>query len=83
MDTIRAICKCKELAENNLVVGIRQEPFATWGFFTWMFNILLVLISAGGWLPFIGGWVLGNYWLQPKYHCQYCKAEIEKNQIRG
>ena len=82
MDTIAAICKCKSLSENNLVVAVREKPLENWGFFIWTFNILMLLVTLGGWFPFAFGWVMGRYWLSPTYRCQHCSSEIPKHQFR-
>lgn len=83
MGTVKAICECKQLSEGNPVIAIRQKPLESWGFFTWIFTIILLIITAGGYLPFVIGWVLGGYLLSPTYRCQYCKLEIGKNQFRA
>ena len=82
MDTIAAICKCKSLSENTLVVAVREKPLESWGFFTWTFNVLMLLVTLGGWIFFAFGWVMGRYWLSPTYRCQHCNSEIPKHQFR-
>ncbi len=83
MDTCKAVCWCKDMSESDHIVAIRQTPLEHWGFFTWISTILLVLVTGGGWLPFVVGWVLGRYWLSPTYRCQHCNAKIEKEQFRA
>ena len=82
MDTIKAICECKGLCEDEHVVAIRKKPLEDWGFWSWSINIILLIITAGGWFPFLAGWVLGDYFLSPIYKCQYCGNKIEKENYR-
>jgi hypothetical protein len=60
MDTVAAICKCKSLSENNLVVAVREKPLESWGFFAWTFNIFMLVVTLGGWFLFALGWVMGE-----------------------
>jgi len=83
MDAVKAICKCKQLSETEPVLAIKEKPLESWGFFTWIITIILVVVTAGGWLPFVIGWVLGSYFLAPTYRCQYCKSNIDKDQFRA
>lgn len=83
MDAVKAICRCKKLSEAEPVLAIKEKPLESWGFFTWIITIVLVVATAGGWLPIVIGWVLGGYFLAPTYRCQYCKSNIEKKQFRA
>jgi predicted RNA-binding Zn-ribbon protein involved in translation (DUF1610 family) len=83
MDSVKAICSCNGKQEDDLVLAIREKPLERWGFWTWTFVILFVLVTTGGALPFVTGWVMGRYWLDPTYRCQHCEAEIEKTEFRA
>ena len=78
METINAVCHCKDLSEDTQVIAIREKPLEKWGFWAWSINILLLLITLGGWFPFLLGWIIGSYFLSPTYSCQFCGNEIDK-----
>ncbi len=82
-DAVRAVCKCRAFSEEDPVIGLRKKPLADWGAGTWTFVILLVLVTGGGAIAFVFGWVMGGYWLNPVYRCQVCAADIDKKQFRG
>ena len=83
MDSTKAVCECKNFSESDKVIAIRQKPLETWGLFSWTFVLLLVLGTGGGAFPFVLGWVLGGYWLNPTYRCQFCRKAVNKNQFRS
>ncbi len=82
MNQVRAICECRDKSETDLVVGVREEPLSKWGCVTWGFVVLGVLITAGGCLPLLGGFMLVGYLFFPKYGCQFCGRRISPNQFR-
>ena len=82
MDSIKAVCQCKELSENEQVLAIRKYPLEDWGFWSWSINVSLLIMTGGGWAPFLIGWVLGGYFLTPTYKCQFCGKKIEKENYR-
>ena len=82
MDSLKAICDCKNKSEDYLVVGIRKKPLDGWGFWHYTINIILLIITAGGWFPFLIGWLLGKYFFHPKYACQHCGEELPKENYR-
>jgi len=80
--TIKAICSCKDNSEKDLVVAVRQSPMDGWGCLVWSLNIFLLIITLGGWLAFLGGWMLASYLFFPKYKCQFCNKSINNENIR-
>ena len=82
MNTIKAICVCKELSEDETVIAIRRGPVQDAGCLSWMFHIFLLIITVGGSLPFSIGWICLDYFLSPTYKCQYCGSEIAKENFR-
>jgi len=82
METIHAVCECKDLSEDEIVVAIHKKPLDDWGFWSWTINIILLIVTVGGWFPFLAGWVLGDYFLSPTYKCQFCGKKIDKKNYR-
>jgi hypothetical protein len=82
MKTVKATCECKGFSETDLIIAVRKKPAEDWGWFTLIFVIFLALITGGGALPFIGGWFMYSYFINPSYRCQFCKTEIEEAQFR-
>jgi hypothetical protein len=83
MDSIKAVCECRQRNEADLVLAIRKKPTEGWGAFKWLGVGFLLLATGGTLLPFIFGWVMGSYWLHPTYSCQHCGTEIEKHDYRS
>ena len=83
MDAINAVCECRGRNEADLVLGIRKKPTEGWGAFKWLGLGCLLIATGGTLLPFIFGWVMLPYWLDPTYLCQHCGSEIEKQDYRG
>ena len=79
---LRAVCKCKEHSEGDLVIAIKNGPAENWGCFAWVFSVLIVLLTLGAAAPLVGAYMLFEYLFSPSYRCQYCSAPIEKNQFR-
>ena len=84
MDAIRAVCKCKDYSENELVLAVKRTSFqfiTEWGFFTILFVITLTILTGGLWLAVILGWkldeIIGN-----NYSCQFCNTKIDKKNFR-
>ena len=82
MDTVNAVCECKNFSEEEKVVAIRKKPLEDWGFWAWVINIILLIVTAGGWFPFLVGWVMGDYFLTPTYRCQFCENNVRKENFR-
>ena len=72
-DTIKAVCECKELSETELVVGVEVGPFSSWGGWTWIFNILMTIITGTLWLIFVFIWCVTK---GCHYECQLCEKTI-------
>jgi len=76
MDIIKAICKCRDMDEGNIVLAIKPGRFAfieKWGFFTWLNVSILVSATRSVWIAAIIGWHFGDIF-NPKYHCNQCDA---------
>ena len=73
-DTIKAVCECKELSETELVVGIEISPFNSWGGWTWLFHILMIIITGTFWIFFIIGYYISK---GSHYEWQFCGKTIE------
>ena len=83
MDVVKAVCKCRNFSEDDLVIGVRQAPLETWGCGTWMGAMLLLILSGGTLLPFMIGYIIARNYFHPDYRCQFCNAKIEPKQFRA
>lgn len=83
METFKAVCECKKLSEDELVVPIKRKPFSGWGIGLWSINLLLVIVTAGGYLPFLGGFIFVKFFINDtEYECQYCRDLLKKENYR-
>jgi hypothetical protein len=85
MDTIKAVCKCKDFSEDDLVIAVKRSSFQfikEWGFFTELMVVILTIATGGAWLFFVLGYK-SNEIIGTKYSCQYCDAIIEKKNFRS
>jgi hypothetical protein len=81
----KAVCACKDCSEQDNVVAVRESRFAffgKWGFFSWIFNFIVVLVFPGIWIGAIIGWNF-NAIFYPKYKCNQCGAELETKNFRN
>ncbi len=84
MNMVKAVCECKNMSEDDLVVAVRRERFSfidDWGVLIWIMVAILTLLTGGFWLLFIAGYHFGDI-LKPKYHCNLCDAVIPSKQFR-
>lgn len=84
MNTIQAICECKNMSESDLVVAVKDEPFnfiASWSLWTWIAVFMLTLLTGGIWLAVIFGVHLNDI-IKPKYRCNQCNRDIHPQQFR-
>ena len=85
METIKAVCECKNLSEDHLVISVKKERFDFidgWGIFKWLLVLLLSILTAGVWILVILVWKSGEI-VNPKYYCSQCKNRIPENQFRS
>ena len=57
VDSVRAVCDCKNRDERNPVLALRDGPldFAKhWGALTWIAFLVLSLVTGGVWLVLVG-----------------------------
>lgn len=81
---IKAVCKCKNMSEDDLVVAVRRERFyfiEEWGVLIWIMVALLTFLTGGFWLLFIVGYHYEDIF-KPKYYCNQCGAMIPAKQFR-
>ena len=48
MNMVKAVCACKNISENDLVVAVRRERFSfldEWGFWIWVIVFILTLLT--------------------------------------
>lgn len=84
MKIINAVCKCKELSEEDKVVAIQETPFSS--SYTWIWAVLLIglfiLVDSREVLVVAIGLILWDYVVSPKFKCQYCDKKIDKESYR-
>ena len=84
MNMVKAVCECKNMSEDDLVVAVQRERFgfiSEWTLWIWIVVTILSLLTGGFWLLFIVGYHYADI-LKPKYHCNQCNAEIPSKQFR-
>ena len=84
MNMVKAVCECKNMSEDDLVVAVQRERFGfidEWTLWIWIMVAILTLLTGGFWLLFIAGYHFGDI-LKPKYHCNQCDAVIPSKQFR-
>lgn len=84
MNMIKAVCSCKNMSEDDLVVAVQEDRFAfldTWGFWIWAAVIILTLMTGGFWLLVIAGYHFDKI-VRPKYRCSQCDEVVTPKQFR-
>jgi len=81
---VKALCKCKNMSEDDLIVAVRRERFyfiEDWGILIWIMVVILTLFTGGFWLLFVAGYHYKDI-LKPEYYCNQCGAKIPSKQFR-
>jgi len=81
---IKAVCTCKDMSEDDLVVAVRDERFAfldKWKLGIWVMVVVLTFLTGGFWMLFIVGYHFEDIF-KPKYHCSQCDVVIQPKQFR-
>lgn len=84
MNTIQAICECKDMSENDLIIAVKDEPFSfidKWNLWIWIAVLIFTLLTSGFWLAVILGAHLKDI-VKPKYRCNQCGRDIYPQQFR-
>ena len=84
MNMVKAVCTCKNMSEDDLVVAVKAERFAfvdRWKSWTWVLVIVFTFLTGGFWLLFIVGCHFEDVF-RPKYHCSQCDVVILPKQFR-
>ncbi len=88
MKTINAVCDCKNLSEDDKVIGILSLSVVTFVFFITI-AVLIVIdylkLGFGLWFGFFIVMICVIIWelyLDPQFNCQYCKCSIKKEHYR-
>jgi len=84
MNMVKAVCECKNMSEDDLVIAVQRERFAfvdQWTPWIWIAAIGLTLLTGGFWLLVIAGYHFDDI-LRPKYYCNHCDATIPPKQFR-
>lgn len=77
-DFMRANCPC---TPDNPVVAEKMGPLDDWGFFTWTFAILLVIVTLGGMFFPIIFWLILKAMFFNNYRCMTCKKKLPKDSL--
>ncbi len=83
MNMVKAVCECKNMSEDDLVVAVQKERFAfldTWSFWIWVGVVVLTLLTGGFWLLVAMGYHLGEI-VSPKYYCSQCDEIVLPKQF--
>lgn len=82
---IKAVCACKMLNEDDLVVGVPiKRAIAKWGPGMWIVQLLIIIFTAGSWLSILIPYEIVKYFLDgKKYQCQFCGQVIDKRNFRS
>ena len=84
MNMVKAVCECKNMSEDDLVIAVQRERFAfidNWTLWIWFAVVVLTLLTGGFWLVFIVGYHFDDIF-RPKYYCNQCDAIISPKQFR-
>ncbi len=84
MQIVKAVCECKKMSEDDLVVAVQRERFSfinKWSIWTWVGVVLLTLLTGGFWLLIIAGYHLNDL-IRPQYYCSQCERLIPPSQFR-
>ena len=84
MDIVKAVCDCKSLSEEELVVAVKRSSFQfvlDWGVLTTLLVLILTLATGGMWIVAILGWKSDEI-IGTKYNCQNCNAFVDKRNLR-
>ena len=75
----KAICKCRDFSEENLVPVVNKGYFKAMGAFRALFHLLMVIATAGGWI----GWLAVGYFTdKDKPFCLACDRKIKPENLR-
>lgn len=81
---IKAVCECKKISENDLIVAVQRERFSfldAWSGWTWVGVVILTLLTGGFWLLAVIGFHFNDI-LKPEFRCNQCNAIIVPKQFR-
>ncbi len=92
----KAICKCKNWDEDDLVLAMPKQyedgafsEAMDWSGWTWFWLIVMLLATKGGWIAIVVGWVVGKTYKITQDRksgavdvCQFCDTDIDNSQYR-
>ena len=85
MNTIKAVCECKNMSEDDLIVAVQHDRFYfldEWSTLTWILVVILTLMTGGFWLLGIAGYHFNDI-VRPKYYCSQCDRLVLPRQFRA
>lgn len=75
----KAICKCRDFNEENLVPVVNRGYFKAMNVFTALFHVVMVFATGSLWV----GWLFAGYFLEKdKPFCLACGRKIKPENLR-
>ncbi len=84
MNTIKAVCECKNMSEEDLIVAVQRDRFRfldEWSILTWIGVVIMMLITGGIWLIVVMVYHFNDIF-RPKYYCSQCEQLVSPKQFR-
>ena len=84
MQTIKAVCECKNMSEEDQVVAVQRDRFKfldDWSVLIWIGVVIMTLITGGFWLIGILTYHFNDI-LRPQYYCSQCERLVFPKQFR-
>ena len=80
---LKAVCECKNMKEDDLIIVEQEEFFEVikgikW--WAWIIHLTLMLVTGFFWVAVMFGWY---FFKERKYQCMQCERYLEKSNIRG
>ncbi len=84
MNIIKAVCECKNMYEDDLIVAVQQDRFKfldEWSIMIWIGVVIMTLLTGGFWLIGIVGYHFNDIF-RPQYYCSQCERLVVASQFR-
>ncbi len=84
MNTIKAVCECRNMSEDNLIVAVQRDRFKfldNWTILIWVGVVLMTLLTGGFWLVGIVSYHFNDIF-RPLYYCSQFERLVLPKQFR-
>jgi len=84
MNTIKAVCECRNMSEDDLVVAVQRDRFKfldDWSVLIWIGVVIMVFVTGGFWLVGILAYHFNDIF-RPQYYCSQCEQLVLPKQFR-